>query len=63
MEKVNVKFYDNGTLSFQHKKILKFVPELSLDRNSKLIVPNIPLLVSISCALYLIHYIICSFLN
>ncbi|KAF7274136.1 hypothetical protein GWI33_013180 [Rhynchophorus ferrugineus] len=44
MEKVNVKFHDNGTVSYQHKKILKFVPELSVDRQHKITVPNIPLL-------------------
>ncbi|XP_073996900.1 scavenger receptor class B member 1-like isoform X2 [Rhodnius prolixus] len=45
MEKVNIKFHDNGTVSFQHKKILQFLPERSLHpRNTKLIVPNIPLL-------------------
>jgi len=44
MEKVNIKFNDNGTVTFQHKKILNFVPELSVDRNKKLTVPNIPLL-------------------
>ncbi|XP_066149330.1 lysosome membrane protein 2 isoform X1 [Euwallacea fornicatus] len=44
MEKVNIKFHDNGTVSYQHKKILKFVPELSVDKNHKLTVPNIPLL-------------------
>lgn len=46
MEKINIKIHDNGTISFQHKKILHFVPELSKDKNMKLIVPNIPLLVS-----------------
>ncbi|XP_060532745.1 lysosome membrane protein 2 [Cylas formicarius] len=44
MEKINIKFHDNGTVSFQHKKILKFVPELSVDQNLKITVPNIPLL-------------------
>nr|XP_023019391.1 scavenger receptor class B member 1 [Leptinotarsa decemlineata] len=44
MEKVNIQFHDNGTVSFQHKKILQFVPELSADRNKKIVVPNIPLL-------------------
>uniref|UniRef100_A0A0A9YEL4 Scavenger receptor class B member 1 n=2 Tax=Lygus hesperus TaxID=30085 RepID=A0A0A9YEL4_LYGHE len=44
MEKVNIQFHDNGTVSFQHKKILQFVPELSYRRDVKLIVPNIPLL-------------------
>lgn len=44
MEKVNVRFHDNGTVSFQHNKILQFIPELSVDKNQKIIVPNIPLL-------------------
>ncbi|XP_025830751.1 scavenger receptor class B member 1 isoform X2 [Agrilus planipennis] len=44
MEKVNIQFHDNGTVSYQHKKILQFVPELSVDKNEKLTVPNIPLL-------------------
>jgi len=46
MEKVNIKFYDNYTVSYQHKKILQFVPELSVDKNLRIITPNIPLLVS-----------------
>ncbi|XP_059480406.1 scavenger receptor class B member 1 isoform X1 [Neocloeon triangulifer] len=45
MEKVNVVFHKNGTLSFQHRKILHFVPELSVgDPHQKIVVPNIPLL-------------------
>ncbi|XP_028131546.1 scavenger receptor class B member 1 [Diabrotica virgifera virgifera] len=44
MEKVNIQFHDNGTVSFQHKKILQFVPELSVNKNQKITVPNIPLL-------------------
>lgn len=46
MEKVNIRFNDNGTVSYQHKKILRFVPELSVDKDKKVTVPNIPLLVS-----------------
>ena len=46
MEKVNIVFHNNGTVSYQHKKILNFVPELSKDKDLKVIVPNIPLLVS-----------------
>lgn len=46
MEKVNIKFHDNYTVSYQHKKILQFVPELSIDKNTKIVTPNIPLLVS-----------------
>jgi hypothetical protein len=45
MEKINIEFHENGTVTFQHNKILQFVPELSVDRNSRVIVPNIPLLV------------------
>lgn len=45
MEKVNIKFHDNGTVTYQHKKILRFVPELSVDKTIKLTVPNIPMLV------------------
>ncbi|CAG9577041.1 unnamed protein product [Danaus chrysippus] len=44
MEKVNIKFHDNDTVTYQHNKILRFVPELSVDKNLKLVVPNIPLL-------------------
>lgn len=46
MEKVNIVFHNNGTVSYQHKKILNFVPELSKDKDLKVMVPNIPLLVS-----------------
>ncbi|KAF2883476.1 hypothetical protein ILUMI_22693 [Ignelater luminosus] len=44
MEKVNIKFHDNGTVSYQHKKILQFIPELSVNKQEKLTVPNIPML-------------------
>ncbi|XP_032674774.1 scavenger receptor class B member 1 [Odontomachus brunneus] len=44
MEKVNIVFHNNGTISYQHKKILNFVPEMSIDKNTKIIIPNIPLL-------------------
>ncbi|XP_014467829.1 PREDICTED: scavenger receptor class B member 1-like [Dinoponera quadriceps] len=44
MEKVNIVFHNNGTVSYQHKKIMNFVPELSEDRNIKMMIPNIPLL-------------------
>lgn len=45
MEKVNIVFHDNGTVTYQHKKILNFVPEMSMDGNLRVMVPNIPLLV------------------
>ncbi|XP_017756688.1 PREDICTED: scavenger receptor class B member 1 [Eufriesea mexicana] len=44
MEKVNIVFHNNGTVSYQHKKILNFVPEMSKDKDLKVTVPNIPLL-------------------
>lgn len=44
MEKVNIKFHDNDTLTYQYNKILRFVPEMSVDKKLKLVVPNIPLL-------------------
>ncbi|KAH8402857.1 hypothetical protein KR222_007674 [Zaprionus bogoriensis] len=45
MEKVNVKFHENNyTVSYQHKKILQFVPELSIDKNTPIVTPNIPML-------------------
>lgn len=46
MEKVNIMFHENDTVTYQHKKILEFVPELSVDKNLRIITPNIPLLVS-----------------
>lgn len=50
MEKVNIRFNNNGTVTYQHKKILEFMPDLSIIQNDniKLTVPNIPLLVSFS---------------
>ncbi|KMY96985.1 lysosome membrane protein 2 isoform X1 [Drosophila simulans] len=45
MQKVNVKFHENNyTVSYQHKKILQFVPELSIDKDTPITTPNIPLL-------------------
>ncbi|XP_020814473.1 lysosome membrane protein 2-like isoform X1 [Drosophila serrata] len=45
MQKVNVKFHENNyTVSYQHKKILQFVPELSIDKDTPIVTPNIPLL-------------------
>ncbi|XP_058793511.1 scavenger receptor class B member 1 [Phymastichus coffea] len=44
MEKVNIVFHDNGTVTYQHKKILNFVPEMSKDGDLRVLVPNIPLL-------------------
>ncbi|XP_014210895.1 scavenger receptor class B member 1 isoform X2 [Copidosoma floridanum] len=44
MEKVNIVFHNNGTVTYQHKKILNFVPEMSKDSDLRVLVPNIPLL-------------------
>jgi hypothetical protein len=51
MEKVNIVFHNNGTVSYQHKKILNFIPEMSRDGDLKVVVPNIPLLVRSPIAL------------
>lgn len=53
MEKVNIKFHENYTVTFQHKKILQFVPEMSVDKNLPITTPNIPLLVRHAIALTL----------
>lgn len=44
MEKVNIAFHDNGTVTYQHKKILNFMPEMSKNGDLRVMVPNIPLL-------------------
>jgi hypothetical protein len=52
MEKVNVVFNRNGTVSYQEKISFSFVPELSAFRqphHDYIAVPNIPLLVSTQC--------------
>lgn len=45
MKKVNIRFHENHTVSYQHEKILQFVPELSVDKTTRITTPNIPLLV------------------
>lgn len=46
LERVNVKFNDSQ-VSYQEQKHFKFLPEISKGRQSdKVVVPNIPLLVS-----------------
>lgn len=46
-EKVNLKFNDNGTVTFQQQKIFKFDPDQSVgDESDMVVVPNIPMLVS-----------------
>ncbi|KAJ4444622.1 hypothetical protein ANN_06418 [Periplaneta americana] len=50
-EKVNIVFHDNGTVSYQGKSSFSFVPELSVGhqpRHERVIMPNIPLLVSVA---------------
>lgn len=61
MEKVNIVFHNNGTVSYQHRKILNFVPEMSKDGDLRLVVPNIPLLVSSQCDLFI--YLLSFLLN
>ncbi|XP_058057125.1 lysosome membrane protein 2 [Anopheles bellator] len=56
MEKVNIKFHDNHTVTYQHKKILHFVPELSVDKNVRITTPNIPLLTISTQSKYL-HFL------
>ncbi|XP_049545716.1 lysosome membrane protein 2 [Anopheles darlingi] len=56
MEKVNIKFHDNNTVTYQHKKILHFVPELSVDKNVRITTPNIPLLTISTQSKYL-HFL------
>jgi hypothetical protein len=51
MEKVNVVFNPNGTVTYQQKSSFSFVPELSAGhrpRQENIVVPNIPLLVSMT---------------
>ncbi|XKL65381.1 hypothetical protein PGB90_008801 [Kerria lacca] len=44
-EKVNLKFHDNGTLTFNQRKIFKFDPERSAGNEEDMVViPNIPML-------------------
>ncbi|KAJ9599080.1 hypothetical protein L9F63_010440, partial [Diploptera punctata] len=50
-EKVNVVFNDNGTVTYQQKSTFDFVPELSgghLPRQTRITVPNLPLLSAMS---------------
>lgn len=50
MERVNVKFNDDGTISYQDHRDYKFMPKLSKGRkqSDRIIVPNLPLLVRIT---------------
>ncbi|KAL1117907.1 hypothetical protein AAG570_004220, partial [Ranatra chinensis] len=44
-EKVNLKFNDNGTLTFQQQKIFRFDAEQSVgDESDMVVVPNVPML-------------------
>ncbi|XP_039285487.1 lysosome membrane protein 2 [Nilaparvata lugens] len=45
MERVNIKFHSNGTISYQEKRTYTFVRELSVgDLQDRVITPNIPLI-------------------
>ncbi|XP_075230512.1 scavenger receptor class B member debris buster isoform X2 [Lycorma delicatula] len=57
MQKINIRFYDNGTVTYQHKKILIFVPELSVPKDLPITVPNIPLLTLTSATKNLGHFV------
>lgn len=47
-EKVNLQFHDNGTLTFNQRKIFKFDAERSNGTEDDMVViPNIPMLVSL----------------
>jgi hypothetical protein len=44
---VNLQIHDNDTITFNQRKIFKFAPELSAgDEEDMVVVPNIPMLVS-----------------
>ncbi|KAK6645191.1 hypothetical protein RUM43_001467 [Polyplax serrata] len=44
-EKVNIKFNDNGTISYQMKKVFVFDPENSIgSEDDMVVIPNIPML-------------------
>lgn len=49
MERVNVAFNGNGTISYQEHRSYNFRPDLSkrARQHDKVIVPNVPLIVSI----------------
>lgn len=52
-EKVAVAFNDNGTVSFQQKKVFKFDSEQSVgDIEDMVVVPNIPMLVSLPSSVH-----------
>lgn len=48
MERVNIQFNEDGTVSYQEKRNWKFRPELSKGhrQSDRVVVPNVPLLVS-----------------
>jgi hypothetical protein len=56
-EKVNLQINSNDTITFNQRKTFQFSPELSVgDEDDMVVVPNIPMLVSIfplSCAVLL----------
>lgn len=45
---MNLNFNDNDTVTFQQQKIFKFDPDQSVgDEEDMVVVPNIPMLVSV----------------
>lgn len=47
MQKVNIVFNSDKTITYQEKKTYKYIPELSVGRQSdRIVVPNMPVLVS-----------------
>ncbi|KAL1139764.1 hypothetical protein AAG570_006741, partial [Ranatra chinensis] len=53
LQRVHVVVNENGTLTYQEKRTIEYLPELSKgDLNDTVIVPNIPLMVTISLFIY-----------
>lgn len=51
MERIEVKFYDNGTVSFQERRTIQPLPHLSKGSfNDTILVPNIPFLTILAAA-------------
>ena len=62
-EKVNITDNDNGTLSFHYKRTYTFVPELSAGPDDdSVVVPNIPMLVSVDSNLFVASVLYLAFL-
>ncbi|XP_075217805.1 scavenger receptor class B member 1-like [Lycorma delicatula] len=48
IERVNIHFHPNGTVSFQEKRSHEFVKELSTDLRQVVITPNLPLITAVA---------------